>query len=80
MSDEQQFFEQKTIRGDDEDDMQAIMLVDANGTNVEVLSIHCEGDTVVFTEQCDSWNDVRLTRSEAIAALKQAIEWIEKQP
>jgi hypothetical protein len=80
MKDNQQFWEQNTVRVDDETEAQAIMLLDADGSDSNVLSIHMEGQTVVFTEQCDSWNYTELSKPQAIAALKQAIEWIEKQP
>lgn len=75
---EQQFWFADRIRHD-EGDVDAIFLLNNRGIRSEVLGIYVVNGNVVFEEQCDSWYSVELTKTQAIAALKQAIEWIEKQ-
>lgn len=44
-----------------------------------VLFIHKEGSNVVFSEMCDSYYRITMSKEDAITALKEAIAYIESE-
>ena len=44
-----------------------------------IFSVHKEGDTVVFMEQCDQYWTMDLSKQQAIKLLNEAIQFIESE-
>lgn len=49
------------------------------GLDGRVLSIRVDGNNVMFSEECDGYFDITMTKADAIQALYEAIEWIKAQ-
>jgi len=60
----------------DQSHLIGISLLDNGYDNV--LSLSVEDGKIVFTEECDGYYNVVLSKEDAKAALQEAIDWIDK--
>ena len=54
-----------------------ISLIDGDYGRVLSLSLDKDGE-IIFTEECDGYYNVVLSKEDAKAALQEAIDWIDK--